>query len=65
MLQVMKLILSTLQELVKNQSGSQASSISNLNLDLGLQGHSTNIDLMNKMKEAQMKTASSGGFWLR
>ncbi|XP_062015321.1 uncharacterized protein LOC133731893 [Rosa rugosa] len=48
-----------------DNNGSQASSINNLNLDLGLQGHSGNLELMNKMKEAQTKTASSGGFWLQ
>ncbi|KAL6196255.1 hypothetical protein ACLB2K_031870 [Fragaria x ananassa] len=47
------------------KTSSQASSINNLNLDLGLQGHSASLELMNKMKGAQTKTASSGGFWLQ
>ncbi|KAL6205438.1 hypothetical protein ACLB2K_022697 [Fragaria x ananassa] len=47
------------------KASSQAASINNLNLDLGLQGHSASLELMNKMKGAKTKTASSGGFWLQ
>ncbi|XP_050370326.1 uncharacterized protein LOC126788380 [Argentina anserina] len=51
---------------IKNQEAEKlGNTSSHLNLDLGLQGHNANLELMNKMKGAQTKTASSGGFWLQ